>query len=104
MLEKEGLIRRFEYTLELGWKTMNDFLESGGLVISPVTPRQVVKEAFAANIIPDGQVWIDMVNSRNILSHNYDPSVFEEAVTAIAGRYLPPLKALHGYLASRLTE
>jgi nucleotidyltransferase substrate binding protein (TIGR01987 family) len=104
MLEKEGVIQRFEYTIELAWKTLKDFLEESGLVISPVTPRQVLKDAFSANIIPDGQVWIDMVNTRNLLSHTYDSAVFEAAVVAIADRYLPALKALHKDLAARLLE
>lgn len=104
MLEKEGVIQRFEYTIELAWKTLKDFLEESGLVISPVTPRQVLKDAFAANIIPDGQVWIDMVNTRNLLSHTYDSAVFEAAVVDIADRYLPALKALHKDLAARLLE
>ena len=55
MLEKEGVIQRFEYTFELAWKTLKDFLEGSGLVISPVTPRQVLKDAFAAKILPDGR-------------------------------------------------
>jgi len=104
LLEKEGAIQRFEYTLELAWKTLKDFLEDSGLVISPVTPRQVLKDAFAANILPDGQVWIDMVNSRNLLSHTYDSSVFEKTVLDISVRYLPALKALREYLAARLSE
>jgi nucleotidyltransferase substrate binding protein (TIGR01987 family) len=104
MLEKEGVIQRFEYTIELAWKTLKDFLEESGLVISPVTPRQVLKDAFVANILPDGQVWIDMVNTRNLLSHTYDSSIFEEAVATIADRYLPALKILRAYLAGRLAE
>src|SRR5271166_1440118 len=84
MLEKEGVIQRFEYTLELGWKTIKDYLEAGGLVIAPVTPRQVVKEAFAAKVLPDGQVWIDMIDSRNLLSHTYDTGVFEATAAAIS--------------------
>jgi nucleotidyltransferase substrate binding protein (TIGR01987 family) len=104
MLEKERVIQRFESTIELAWKTLKDFLEESGLVISPITPRQLLKDAFAANILPDGQVWIDMVNARNLLSHTYDSTVFEEAVEAIADRYLPALKTLHAYLAARLVE
>ena len=46
-LEKEGVIQRFEYTFELAWKTIKDFLEAGGLVVSPITPRQVIKEEVA---------------------------------------------------------
>lgn len=55
-LEQEGIIQRFEYTYELSWKTMKDYLEHEGVVISPVTPRNVIKEAFAARIVEDGQV------------------------------------------------
>jgi len=104
MLEKEGVIQRFEYTLELAWKTLKDFLEESGLVISPATPRQVLKDAFAAKILPDGQVWIDMLDHRNSLSHTYDCAVFERAVVAIANRYLPALKNLRAYLAAKLDE
>jgi nucleotidyltransferase substrate binding protein (TIGR01987 family) len=101
MLEKEGVIQRFEYTLELAWKTLKDYLEAGGLVIAPVTPRQVVKEAFAAKVLADGQVWIDMIDSRNLLSHTYDSGVFEAAAAAISARYLPALKALHIFLNAK---
>lgn len=97
LLEKEGVIQRFEYSFELAWKTIKDYLEDSGLVITPVTPRQVIKEAFAAKILPDGQVWIDMLDHRNLLSHTYDFSVFEDAVEAIAERYLPALDAIHEF-------
>jgi nucleotidyltransferase substrate binding protein (TIGR01987 family) len=75
-LEKEGVVQRFEYTLELAWKTIKDYLEASGVVLSAVTPRQVVKDACAARIIDDGQAWIDMLDHRNLLSHTYDPTNF----------------------------
>jgi nucleotidyltransferase substrate binding protein (TIGR01987 family) len=96
-LEQEGVIQRFEYTFELAWKTMKDFLEESGVIITPVTPRQVVKEAFAAKVVADGQVWIDMLDHRNLLSHTYDFSVFEKAVQAIHSRYLPAMETLHEF-------
>ena len=95
MLEKEGVIQRFEYTFELAWKTLKDYLEEGGLLITPITPRQVIKEAFAARVIPDGEVWVNMLDHRNLLSHTYDSAVFEQAVEAIAQRYLPAMTKLH---------
>ena len=96
-LEKEGVIQRFEYTFELAWKTVKDYLEENGLVISPVTPRQVLKDAFAAKVIADGQTWIDMLDHRNLLSHTYDSAIFEKAVDAIAARYLPAMVAAHDF-------
>lgn len=104
LLEKQGVIQRFEFSFELAWKTLKDFLEDGGLVISPVTPRQVIKEAFAAKIISDGQVWINMLDNRNLLSHTYDSSVFEQAVDAITRDYLPAMEKLHKFLASKKSE
>ena len=98
-LEQEGVIQRFEYTFELAWKSMKDYLEENGVLIAPVTPRQVVKDAFAAKLIEDGQIWIDMLNHRNLLSHTYDFSVFEKAVEDIAARYLPAMASLHEFLA-----
>lgn len=97
-LEQEGVIQRFEYTFELAWKTIKDFLEDSGVVITPLTPRQVLKEAFAAKLIANGQVWIDMLNHRNLLSHTYDFAIFEKAVEAIHAHYLPAMETVHGDL------
>lgn len=55
-LEKEGVVQRFEYCFELAWKTVKDYMEHSGFVFATVAPRQVLKEAFAAKIIVDGQV------------------------------------------------
>ena len=87
-LEKEGLIQRFEYSYELAWKTMKDYLEEQGTIINPVTPRNVIKEAFSAQIIADGQVWVDMMLHRNLLAHTYDFSKFKEVLDAVVERYL----------------
>lgn len=102
-LEKEGAVQRFEYTLELAWKTIKDYLEQSGVVLSAVTPRQVIKDAFAARLLTDGQTWIDMIDHRNLLSHTYDPANFEEAVDAIHGRYLAAFKQVRDLLDSRRT-
>ena len=49
-LEKEGVVRRFEYNFELAWKTLKDYLVYSGIVFDQITPRRVIKEAFAAKI------------------------------------------------------
>lgn len=103
-LEKEGTIQRFEFALELAWKTMKDFLEYEGKLIEPVTPRNIIKEAFASRILMDGQVWIDMLDHRNLLSHTYDSDTFEKAVLAIRDRYRPAIEVLHKWLADRVLD
>lgn len=97
-LEKEGVIQRFEFSFELAWKTLKDFMEQDGFVFATITPRQVLKDAFAAKILPDGQVWIDMLDHRNLLSHTYNLSKFEEAVKAVHERYLDAFDQLHEFL------
>lgn len=97
-LEKEGVIQRFEFSFELAWKTLKDFMEQDGFVFATITPRQVLKDAFAAKILPDGQVWIDMLDHRNLLSHTYDLAKFEEAVKAVHERYLSAFDQLHEFL------
>jgi len=103
-LEQEGTAQRLEYTLKLAWKCMKDYLEDRGVTISPATPRQVIKEAFVAKIITNGQTWIDMLNHHNLLSHTYDFAVFEEAIRATEDRYLPTLQALHEFLSKELQK
>ncbi len=97
-LEKEGVIQRFEYCFELAWKTVKDYLEASGLVFATVTPHQVLKDAFAAKILKEGPVWMDMLDHRNLLSHTYDSTQFNIALDAIHRRYLNALAELHEFL------
>jgi len=84
ILEKEGIIQRFEYTYELAWKTLKDYLLFSGIELDPITPRAVIKAGFAANIIQDGQGWINMLEHSNDMSHTYDEKKAEAVVEAIA--------------------
>lgn len=101
-LEKEGLVQRFEFTFELAWKSLKDYLSYEGVVLELTTPRHVIKQAFAAGIIADGQLWIDMLQSRNVMSHQYDEQKFEEFVPQIVRRYLPALETLHQWFRAKI--
>ncbi|MFZ4525676.1 MAG: HI0074 family nucleotidyltransferase substrate-binding subunit [Chlorobium sp.] len=68
-LEKEGIIQRFEYTLELAWKTLKDKMESDGIILERISPKMVLKEAYKAKYISNIELWIEMVNDRNLISH-----------------------------------
>lgn len=101
-LEKEGVVQRFEYSFELAWKTIRGFGEHSGLSFATITPRQILKDAFAAKILVDGQVWIDMLDHRNLLAHAYSKASFERAVEAIHQRYLPAMTTLHHFLLGEI--
>jgi nucleotidyltransferase substrate binding protein (TIGR01987 family) len=98
-LEKEGIIQRFQFTLELGWKTLKDRMESDGLLLAQISPKMVVKEAFKAKYIDQIEIWLDMINDRNLLSHTYDFTVMEEVIPDIQKRYSPALSALYKSLS-----
>jgi nucleotidyltransferase substrate binding protein (TIGR01987 family) len=98
-LEKEGTVQRFEYCFELAWKTAKDYLEYQGSSFVLATPRQVLKDAFAVGLLPDGQVWIEMLDQRSILAHTYSQESFVRALEAIHTRYLAALSGLHECLA-----
>ena len=97
LLEKEGTLQRFEFTFELAWKVMKDYLEEGGVLISPLTPKNVIKQAFVSRIIENGQVWIDMLLSRNLMSHTYDSIKFEVIAKDVEIKYLVELKNLENF-------
>lgn len=100
-LEKEGVIQRFEYTFELGWKTIKDYLVYSGIQFSVISPRDVLREAFQARVIADGTVWIAMLDDRNLLSHTYDQAIFERVLGTIHNEYLGPLQDLQKFLQER---
>jgi len=103
-LEKEGIVQRFEYTFELAWKTLKDYLEYTGTLLEQITPRYVIKQAFAAKLIEDGQTWVDMLEHRNLMTHTYSQATFEKAVSAIAGRYLPAMNQIYLLLKQKDSE
>ncbi len=85
-LEVEGLIQRFEYTYELAWKTMQDYLRINGYQeISGPTP--VLEQALQAGIIKDGDGWKRMKKSRELSSHTYDEHTAAEIASDIVTVY-----------------
>ena len=99
-LEKQGLIQRFEFTCELAWKLLKDYLEHTAVRLETVTPAAVVKEAFAARLIENGDLWMQSLAARNRTSHIYDLKAFEKILADIAHDYLPLFEALQRKLLS----
>lgn len=103
-LEREGVIQRFEYTFELAWNLLKDRLEYDGIALSTVTPRQVIRQAFQARFIQDGEAWINMLTDRNLMSHTYDCEKFEAVVRKIQSQYLVILGELYERLSLEALE
>ena len=85
-LEKQGMIQAFEYTHELAWTTLKDFLEYKGQK-DIYGSKDASRKAFQLSIIQDGEGWMDMIRSRNKTSHTYNKETAEEIVTAVTTVY-----------------
>lgn len=99
-LEKEGLIQRFEYTFELAWKTLKDYLESQE--VTAEFPREVIKSAFHYGLIKSGEVWMDMLEKRNLMAHTYNEARFNLAITKIKDEYSIAIKQVYDDLGAKL--
>ena len=88
------VLHRFEFTFELAWKTMKDCLENQGIVGKIESPREILKEAFSAGLIENGEVWMDMMLSRNELSHLYDEETSRKIYDDIKEKYILEINKL----------
>ena len=98
------VIQRFEYTFELAWNLLKDRLEHDGIALPTVTPRQVIRQAFQAKLIKDGDTWIAMLTDRNLKSHTYDFATFDAVIDRIRHRYLAILGELYERLGLEAME
>lgn len=70
------IVKRFEFTYEMSWKALKRYLEFLGF--EPKNPRMTFKEAYAQQLIENEDIWLDMIEQRNLTSHIYDESEIEE--------------------------
>ena len=86
-LERQGLIQAFEFTHELAWNTLKDFLESRGTT-RLYGSRDATREAFAKGLIENGEAWMEMIKSRNQTSHTYNAETADAIARAITSSYV----------------
>jgi nucleotidyltransferase substrate binding protein (TIGR01987 family) len=92
-LEEQGIIQAFEYTYELGWNVIKDFLVNQGNK-SIYGSRDAIREAFSIGLIEDGEGWMDMFMDRNKTSHSYNEDTAKEIARNIVARHFPLFIAL----------
>jgi nucleotidyltransferase substrate binding protein (TIGR01987 family) len=92
-LEKQGLIKAFEYTYELAWKTLQDLLKEKGFEDS-IGPKPVIDQSFQIGYIESGEGWVKMHKSRNLSAHTYDQIIADEIIVNIKKEYIYLFKEL----------
>jgi len=103
LIEKQGMIQAFEFTHELAWKVLKDYLEYQS-AIKIRGSRDAVKESFKIDLINDGQTWIEMIETRNNTSHTYDKEIAENTVIDIVEKYFSEFVELEVEMMSILSE
>lgn len=86
-LEKQGVVQVFEFTHELSWNLMKDFLEDRGNT-GLYGSRDATRQAFKYELIVEGEVWMNMIKSRNLTSHTYDETIVDEIIGLVSKQYL----------------
>ena len=95
-----ALVQVFEFTYELSWKTMKDYLESQG--IDAKTPRDAIKQAFRIELIEDGHVWMQALENRDLTVHTYNEKMSLEIEKLIKEEYYPKIKQLYDIFKDKL--
>ena len=95
-LEKQGAIHTFEFTYELGWNLLRDYLRWQGTA-DLIGSRDTIREAFSVGLIEDGETWMQMLQDRNRTTHTYNEETAEAILQNITSHY-------HGLLHSLQTR
>ena len=104
-LEEQGLIQAFEFSHELSWLLLKDFLADQG--VSGISgSRDAVREAVVRELLPPGSeaTWMAMIRSRNLTSHTYNPALAREIAGLIVESYAPALRELQSTMESRARQ
>lgn len=101
-LERDGMIQRFEYTQELAWKLLKNYIEYQGEAQLGGS-RDTIRQAFRLGLIENSEPWFDMLESRNLTSHVYDEETEMTVIERIVDTYYPILSLLHAEMLKRAT-
>ena len=92
-LEQQGLIQGFEFTHELAWNLLKDFLEAQGIA-GLIGSRDAIRTAFKNGLLQEGETWMEMIKARNLSSHTYQLELANRLAAEILQRFYPAFVAL----------
>ena len=92
-LEQQGLVQGFEFTHELAWNVLKDYLEEQG-VAGIIGSKNASRADFRNGLIEDGEAWMEMIKARNLSSHTYNPETAAEIVNNILTCFYPAFEQL----------
>ncbi len=99
---QDALIKRFEFTFELAWKTLREFMTDQGYQLEILSPKGIFAFAYQEGILSDEALWLDMLESRNLTSHDYGHELSQTIADKISNRYCKELFNLAKYISDKL--
>ncbi len=99
---QDALIKRFEFTFELAWKTLRQFMMDSGYQMPSVTPKGVFAYAYQESILQDEKIWLDMLEDRNLSTHDYGFEMAKDIADRISNKYAKCLAALAKYVGDAI--
>lgn len=84
---RDSIIQRFEFVTELSWKLMKKYLDEN-LVLEVYSPRSVIKESYKQDLIENGELWLDILEDRNLTLHTYDENTANRIKDNIVNKYV----------------
>lgn len=100
-----GIIDKFSIQFELGWKVLKERLQyEGRTEASSGSPRSIIKTAYAVYDFMNEEIWLEMLQARNDMSHIYDGEAAKELVKKILEIYIPEFKKLQVELQKQYGE
>ena len=89
VIYRMGVIGQFHLTFELAWKAVKEELDAHGIqLLTPGSPREVLKKGFALGLVGDEELWLEMLKKRNLSIHVYDEETAENLTELILGKYM----------------
>lgn len=91
-IEFAGVIQAFEFTYERLWKTLKTYLFDQGFQSG--SPKQVFKDGFKSGLIKDQNIWLKMLQDRNLTVHTYNEALAKEIYQRIKSNYAPEMRII----------
>lgn len=101
-LLQSGLVQTYEYTFELAWKTLKDYLELEGFLLR--SPRETIRQGFQSGYITNAEDWLQALSDRNLTVHIYDDEIISRVLKDIFERYFFILQTFYETFKLKIDE
>jgi nucleotidyltransferase substrate binding protein (TIGR01987 family) len=99
IVEQTGIVGLFEICFEQSWKVMKAVLEDHGRTENKIgSPRGILKLAYQCGMISDSEVWLEILEARNILSHTYSDEQSLTVISDLKSQYIELFRTLKSEL------